>query len=563
MTTSLRKQIMTHVSFLVAALALMAATSNIPRAAAQETVDLGKLLAEMLDRSMIAKFPQPEFVCKQASSYNRRSKSRGNADWFAPCDFCQFYGSTEVEGRTEWIMLDVEGPGVVTRWWQTQYKGAGTIRIYLDGASEPIFAGPGDKLVGGDLIIDSPLAAIRGAGRNLYLPIPFAEHCTITYEGPNAGINFSNNSLFYNINYLEYPQRTKVQTLTKSDLETHSELIAKVGRELLRPGENALPIQRKVKGGKETLNPGETITRKVIGSGAIARLRMRISAKDITQATRSTVITATFDRQQTVWAPFGEFFGSGPGINPYRDWWRMVQKDGWMTCWWPMPFKESAEISVTNHGDSGTVEVEFDEIGIADWQWADRSMYFYTAWRGENLMQVLSHKDEDMKDWNYITIHGKGVYVGDSLSLFNRPRLNWRVGPWWGEGDEHIFVDGESFPSHFGTGTEDYYGYAFNSTLPFEAPLHAQPIADGNWDIGQTTNERVRIHDRIPFKTKFQLDMELLPWQTQRKLDYATTTHWYAFDGATDNREAEPEKVREQFAQPWVGPDDESDTKTP
>jgi len=28
-------------------------------------------------------------------------------------------------------------------------------------------------------------------------------------------------------------------------------------------------------------------------------------------------------------------------------------------------------------------------------------------------------------------------------------------------------------------------------------------------------------------------------------------------------QEAEPEKVREQFAQPWVGPDDESDTKTP
>ena len=35
------------------------------------------------------------------------------------------------------------------------------------------------------------------------------------------------------------------------------------------------------------------------------------------------------------------------------------------------------------------------------------------------------------------------------------------VEAWWGEGDEKVFVDGEKFPSHFGTGTEDYYGYAW------------------------------------------------------------------------------------------------------
>ena len=38
--------------------------------------------------------------------------------------------------------------------------------------------------------------------------------------------------------------------------------------------------------------------------------------------------------------------------------------------------------------------------------------------------------------------------------------INYHRG-WWGEGDEKIYVDGEDFPSHFGTGTEDYYGYAW------------------------------------------------------------------------------------------------------
>jgi len=45
---------------------------------------------------------------------------------------------------------------------------------------------------------------------------------------------------------------------------------------------------------------------------------------------------------------------------------------------------------------------------------------------------------ENMELWNYITIDGKGVYVGDSLSLYNRPRIDWGgerwIGPWWGEG---------------------------------------------------------------------------------------------------------------------------------
>lgn len=36
---------------------------------------------------------------------------------------------------------------------------------------------------------------------------------------------------------------------------------------------------------------------------------------------------------------------------------------------------------------------------------------------------------------------------------------------WWGEGDEKFFVDGEKFPSSFGTGSEDYIGYAWRLNL--------------------------------------------------------------------------------------------------
>lgn len=535
-----------NLSQLVAASIVLGSLSFFPQTSHADRIDLGSLLEQMIDRRQIAEFPEPAFVCKQASSYNRHSVTPDRPDWFTGGDFDQFYGCDLVEGRKEWIMLDVAGPGVVTRWWQTQYRGAGTIRIYLDQAKEPIFKGTGDQLVAGDAITGPPLAANRGGGRNLYLPIPFRKHCKVTFESSNTKADFTkkkpgftNESLFYIINYLQYPKGVDVKSLTRSDLESNRELVAKTGQALLQPQKHHLDFQRKVAGGKRMLKPGQGFTRKVNGQGAIAAVRLKISAGDIAQAMRSTVIAAAFDGKQTVWAPVGEFFGAGLGVNTYKTWWRMVDKDGWMTCWWPMPFKESAEVSIINHGTTESVEVQFDYLGIADWRWTDRTMYFHTAWRGQNQKEFVGADLENMEVWNFITIDGQGVYVGDSLSLYNRPRIDWGdqrwIGPWWGEGDEQIWVDGESFPSHFGTGSEDYFGYAFNHTHPFEAPFHAQPIAKGNWGIGHTTNVRGRVHDRIPFKTRFKFDMELFHWQPKRKIDYATTTHWYAFDGATCN----------------------------
>lgn len=532
---------------------------------ADQPIHLGSLLEDMLDRTKIAEFPEPEFTCRQTSSFNRRSKTPGNPDWFAGGDFDQFYGSVDVSGRKEWIMLDVDGPGVVTRWWLTQFHDGGTIRIYLDGAAEPLVAGRGKMLVGGfegGILTGPPLATIVSGGRNLFLPIPFGSHCRITFESRKADADFTaaappfaNESLFYNINYLQYPAGTAVKSLTLEDLEANRGLIARVGRELMQPETNVLPLRRTVKGGRETLPPGRAMTRTVTGTGAIAVLRLRLEAPDLPQAMRSTILTASFDGEQTVAAPVGEFFGGGPGLNPFKDWWRMAEEDGWMTCWWPMPFRESAEIRVTNQGTDEPVEVELADIGIADWRWTDRTMRFHTAWRGENLVRFGSNSDPQfIADWNYVTIAGKGVYVGDSLSLYNRPAMQGSLGPWWGEGDEKIFVDGEAFPSHFGTGSEDYYGYAFNGGSPFSNPFHCQPMAKGNSSVGHTTNGRVRVHDRIPFKTGFKLDMELYHWQPNTRNDYATTTHWYAFEGAADNGEATPEKVREKIAQPWTAP---------
>jgi hypothetical protein len=513
--------------------------------AAAQQIDLGTLLEQMIDRTRIAEFPDPEFLCKQCSSYNRESVAPDKPGWFANADSSYFYGYEDIDDRREWIMMDVDAPGAVVRWWLTQQKFDGTVRIYLDNSNEAVYAATADKLVGGDVITGKPLSNVVGwNGRNLYLPIPFKKHCRITYDGPNQNVTGKfPDCLYYNINYMIFPSGTDVKTLTRDDLKKHSALLDQVQKTLLQPEENKLPAARKLTGASKVLRSGDSLACTIEGTGAISTLATKIDAEDIGQAMRSVVISISFDGKERVLSSIGEFFGCGPGLNPYKGWWRQVQEDGWMKCWWPMPFRRSAFVKIKNYSSSD-VTVTLDDIGISDWKWTDRTMYFNSSWRSDNQMST-----DKAFDWNYLTVEGKGVYVGDTLALFNRAVLPHPsgTGTWWGEGDEKIFVDEESFPSCFGTGTEDYYGYSWGVGGTFEAPFHSMPRGDANGNytkLGHTTNTRVRSLDRIPFKKHLQLDMELLHWQKIAKVDYAVTTYWYAMDGAIGNGDVSPEKVR-------------------
>src|SRR5438132_9427800 len=82
---------------LVAALGLVL-TGNPVYAAGKVTLE--SLLKQMTDLSLLAEYPDPPFVAKQFSSYERRSVSPKDADgWFANDDhgFCLYDGVVEKE----------------------------------------------------------------------------------------------------------------------------------------------------------------------------------------------------------------------------------------------------------------------------------------------------------------------------------------------------------------------------------------------------------------------------------------------------------------------------------
>jgi hypothetical protein len=176
---------------------------------------------------------------------------------------------------------------------------------------------------------------------------------------------------------------------------------------------------------------------------------------------------------------------------------------------------------------------------VSVFEWDERSMHFHASWRQLSKVDTGPNKDQTGKgafDVNYIQVQGQGKVVGDTLTVFNG------TDAWWGEGDEKIFIDGESFPSHVGTGTEDYYGYAWCRPEYFQSPFHAQPCGDGNLAGGFSVNSRYRVLDTLPFTKSIKLDMELWHWR-HTQMNFAPTTFWYARPGATSNSKADPESA--------------------
>lgn len=527
---------------------------------AAEQVSLESLLNDMVNRERVAEIPSPHFICRQFSSYDRDTVGVGKAGWFANWDRSQFVRVEENGGRKEYVMLDAEGAGAIVRFWGT-WHGArkeggglkefsnGTMRIYLDGKSTPVVEGPIADLISGGKLIGKPLSEsvspdteYKRRGHNLYLPIPYQSGCKITYES-DAIVDFGGQkgeALYYQINYRTYEPGTKVKSFARSQLEELKPLIAEVGEKLVEAelGETPPPATVEVSGVE--LPPKSaplSLYRADQGAGAIRKITVRLEADDLEQALRSIVLVGEFDGEQTVWCPVGDFFGTGYQVHAYRSWYTNVAEDGTMTCYWVMPHEESCQVSLQNLGDQPVRVTAATEGSVYDW--TDRSMHFHATWHQLTKVDTGPKKDQTGNgafDVNYVTIEGQGKIVGDTLTLFNG------IGAWWGEGDEKIFIDGEEFPSHVGTGTEDYYGYAWCRSEYFQSPFHAQPCGSGNSSVGFSVNSRYRVLDTLPFTKSIKFDMELWHWRNTQ-MNYAPSVFWYARPGATSSVKPDPESA--------------------
>lgn len=485
-----------------------------------DAITLESLLDEMLSVQALTEWPEKEYQQLQVSSYDRRSQNAGNADWFANDDGYGIIRVDTIDGRIEKVLFDEQQPGVITRIWNTTTVTKGTLRFYFDGHTTPDWVIPAydftcfglDAVGQGLLECHTNYETGQRGGNTFFLPIPYAKSCKITLEEPAEGKNYPR---YYQINFRRYAEKTPIETFSKEVARRASEKITEVCDALKIPLDPEGDLIKK----EAVLTKGKHLSIPLPkGNYVVSALKITLKSEgDYGDQMRRMIISASFDGVQTVWVPLSDFSGAGLGAAPVHS--RYLEADGKQTsiCYWPMPYKDSAIVTLNNISDiASTVQVE---VWVKTHEFTDKTLYFHSSWRQECGLPV-SNIHAECREWDFATLNGRGIYRGDVLTLFNYSEK------WYGEGDEKIYVDGEDFPSHFGTGTEDYYNSSWAPVVPFHTPFGGAPRADLSSSKGYNSWLRTRALDAIPFKKELNFDIELISW-VPGKVDYATTIYWY------------------------------------
>lgn len=535
-----------HAHALIRAIAVLAITCVLAAPAGAQTVTTGSLVREMVDMHRLADFPSPAYKTVQFSSYDHRSTIPGGPDWFANADgfggepipnFAGIIRKVPHDEVGEYLVCDVEGPGAIVRCWTAAI--AGSVRMYLDGAEEPVFEGSADDFFRRPFNVLAPKVSVDPAifdetfnQRNAtYCPIPFAERCRIVWIGKVRDIHF------YEVQIRLYEEGADVETFQPEDLRNYERDFREVGRVLGRPSmywkyDAPETVAAAI---EKTLPAGEAHEILAIenGPGAIERLVLKVEADDINKALRQTIMHITCDDYPhgQVQCPVGDFFGAAPGINPFDSVPFTVEVDGTMTCRFVMPYEKVLRIRLENKGDQ-EVKVTGSALPM-EYEWDDgRSMHFRALWRVDH---DLTADPRAVRDLPFLLANGKGVYVGTSSLMLNPTDVPTPAGGWWGEGDEKIFVDEDTFPSTFGTGSEDYYNYAWSAPDIWQYAYCGQPRNDGPGNRGFVTNHRWHIVDPLPFQERIAFYMELYSHKQTPGFSYARLGYHYAIPGVMDD----------------------------
>ena len=499
-------------------------------------------LIEMLtDLERLATLPAEGETTRQWSSYDRTSyydeQTGKYINWEANGD--GFGGAGWIrEEQGSLVLAEMEGPGCIWRIWSATPK-QGHVKIYLDGQTEPVVDLPFADYFNGksEPFNRSALVHIVASGKNSYIPIPFQKSCKIVADKDYGE--------FHHFTYTLFPKGTNVPTFSRSLTKEESAALDKAN-ELLS---NCGPGFSKRRPGQQTesftVNPvagQKAVVTKICGSRAITSLVLKgdipSDVKLQRQVLRELVLQISWDGEDTpsVWCPLGDFFGTAPGVNYYRSLPLGVTEDVFYSNWF-MPFSSEARIELINEGSfSSALEFEVTHVPLS--RPIEEYGRFHAKWHRDAFLPV---EKERWIDWPMLKTTGRGRFCGVELEVWN-PR-----GGWWGEGDEKFFVDGEKFPSTYGTGSEDYFGYAWSNPTLWENCYHNQTISEDN--KGHTSVNRWHIADNVPFQSSFEGCIEKY-YRNNRPTLYSCVAYWYQAPGGIDPYGAVPLSERVGWYKP-------------
>jgi hypothetical protein len=241
---------------------------------------------------------------------------------------------------------------------------------------------------------------------------------------------------------------------------------------------------------------------------------------------RPTILRFYWDGEKnpSVEAPITDFFAIGHDrFAPVNSLAVVDVPAASMNCYWPMPFREHARVTVTNDSDKALrifyqIDYRLSKVPV-------EAGYFHAQWRRAAVNRfdpVYTILDG---------VKGEGRYVGTFLAWTQLSS------GWFGEGEVKFYLDGDGkFPTIAGTGTEDYFGadYGFPalySTAYVGNVLDPKSIeADGG--PPQHSLYRWHVMDPIEFHRDLKVTIQDLGWYPDRTYqpggdDFASVAYWY------------------------------------
>ena len=434
--------------------------------------------------------------CRQFSSYDRTGGNNDSGNFLS------------IDSNRTALLAEMNGPGAIVRIWSA--NPGGNLRIYLDGAAEPVIDMPFDKLFTDPAL--QPIRTTSSGGWISYWPIPYQKHCKVIVENAPG--------FYYHVTYQTYKPGQKVETYTKElspVAKTEMESALKVWRDpekaYLAATKSTLGTSPKPKKESKTVTaaPGATTTIfETKGPACIDRLHVETDTPGLDL--QHTIIRAYWDGEKSpsIEAPLMAFFMHDLRSEKFASL-PIVTSPGDYECRFPMPFAKSGRIEVVNGSKKPitlSVTVDYRRFSRLNRDAA----YFHAKWNHEITKQGVPY--------TILQAKGQGHFVGVALTM------QGDKGIWFLEGDELIYVDGEKQQSFNGTGTEDYFnsGWYFASG-PIAMPLHGALVKEEG--LYRVMAYRMQIPDCVPFEKDIAVKIEHGGMSDYPGADYSSVAYFY------------------------------------
>ena len=267
------------------------------------------------------------------------------------------------------------------------------------------------------------------------------------------------------------------------------------------------------------LNAGQTATlMDVAGSGIIQHIWL------VEGINRGLVLRFYWDGEETpsVEVPAPDFFAVGHGKFAQINSLPVVTNPlNALNCFWPMPFRSHARITLTNetNKDEGLVayQITYVETKVPPAAGTFHAQYRRASTAEHNPYVILDG------------VKGQGRYVGTFLAWTQLEK------GWFGEGEIKFFMEGDDpFPTICGTGMEDYFQGSWGFPRPFNT-LYSGSVLPASFKANPPnlwSLYRWHIQDPINFEKDLRVTIQALGWGEDKKYkkfsdDIASVAYWY------------------------------------